>query len=359
MGIDRRRFMLMTAALPAAATGGALAETEIVNGPFRTPEELRQSLQRAGVSAPGLTRLLELARPGMAMQSKLTGDDALPVGCSKVGGAPDLPAKMEWPMRAPAREAISEDGETNPAYPATIREEIRLNNLIAANPAPLSFLMQVDLAECAAAGALDPDIPREGRLYLFYDLVFRPWYGVDENGTSRFSLLYSQTPETALQRRTPPPLGEGLPGGPAAFSAIRHNLVSARLTPVFTWTAPDYASSVFERYSDDPNYSSWEEAIPAYLDASIRLGGWQMNIQQDHALAWAIDQLGVDWTGPKSAQVLRDVRRKADEWVMLLQFGDYDDGGTFDFDGLYHVWIRRDDLKARDFTKAVLEYQTT
>jgi hypothetical protein len=46
---------------------------------------------------------------------------------------------------------------------------------VADRPAPLSFILQLDLAALAAAGSIDPDVPREGRLLFFYDIAELPW----------------------------------------------------------------------------------------------------------------------------------------------------------------------------------------
>ncbi len=40
--------------------------------------------------------------------------------------------------------------------------------------APLTFVMQLDLESLATVGTVDPGLPREGRLLVFYDMIVRP-----------------------------------------------------------------------------------------------------------------------------------------------------------------------------------------
>ncbi|MBR1152943.1 DUF1963 domain-containing protein [Bradyrhizobium sp. JYMT SZCCT0428] len=70
-------------------------------------------------------------------------------------------------------------------------------------PAPLQFIAQVDLAEVWLMGPVDPDIPREGRLFFFYDTDHRP--GGDKPGDiTGARLIYDLTPVASLKRASPP-----------------------------------------------------------------------------------------------------------------------------------------------------------
>ena len=90
-------------------------------------------------------------------------DDRHPVGASKLGGRPDLPPDMPWPLR-----------------------EERY---------PLSFVMQVDLATADTGGVL----PADGLLSFFYDAEDEPW-GF-EDGDETGSLLLYVPAGTPLARR--------------------------------------------------------------------------------------------------------------------------------------------------------------
>jgi len=84
-----------------------------------------------------------------------------PIGASKIGGQPDLPAGFEWPYF----EGTAYDGVT-------------------ANR-PLSFLAQIN---CAEASKYDNDsmLPSSGMLYFFYELLtMTSGYGPQDKGSSR------------------------------------------------------------------------------------------------------------------------------------------------------------------------------
>jgi len=72
-----------------------------------------------------------------------------------------------------------------------------------AAPAPLQFIAQIDLADIWATGPVDPDIPREGRLLLFYDTNHRPG-GDRPADITGARLMYDLTPVSSLRRASPP-----------------------------------------------------------------------------------------------------------------------------------------------------------
>lgn len=75
--------------------------------------------------------------------------EALPVGGCRIGGAPDLPQGVEWPR-------LSTDGRSETAP-------------VASPGAPLSFLVQVNLAEVAFAD-VEQLLPKSGMFYFFFHL---------------------------------------------------------------------------------------------------------------------------------------------------------------------------------------------
>lgn len=334
-----------------------------VEGPFRTLEELRASLVVTGVGALDQQMLIALAKPGIALQSKSASDADIPLGASKIGGAPDMPRGMVWPTREPsesAMRAVQQMRKYAPEDPSDYyKREISFKEPLAEKPAPLTFMVQVDLAACAAAGDLDADIPRDGWLLVFYDLVFRPWFGHDQNGTAMFHVLHVTGDRSQLERRTPPDMGYPLFGPLEEYADM---LPPARLNPVFTYTLPDGGTlRIIARHAADGRYphDEWLDQSPTHLNGANRLGGWPENIQGDMAIELAALDAGIELPfGRGFIAAAQAIQPQADQWVHLLQIGDYDNDVN-DFDGLYHVWIKREDLKARDFTKARLIYRTS
>lgn len=61
-----------------------------------------------------------LARPSVRLVATKADDATIPVGATKIGGAPDLPAYFKWPMREGRRLAFID--ATDPALEAEARE---------------------------------------------------------------------------------------------------------------------------------------------------------------------------------------------------------------------------------------------
>jgi uncharacterized protein YwqG len=135
-----------------------------------------------------LDRLLPSIR--LLAQHPKTGDEERVGGC-RIGGAPDLPLGIDWPRLS-----------TNPEAPPG---------------QPLSFLIQVSLAEVAFADR-EQLLPQSGMLYFFFHL--------DEDGRDDVAtVLFTQG--TQLRRATVPP---DLPAGQCYRG---FNLV-----PQLEWTVP-------------------------------------------------------------------------------------------------------------------------
>ncbi len=358
-------------------------------GPFRTLEELGASLVSAGVSAADQRMLLNMALPATALQSKAENDMDIPIGASKFGGAPDLPPGFEWPVRAPTAmgdaslegirlvneqmkaRTFAEGYFTEEQYVAGIAQtqsELAAKTIVYHGQAPLTFVMQLNLESLATVGTIDPDLPREGRLLVFYDMIVRPWFARDKDNRPLFQIVHDTTPKSALERRTAPDLGYPL----VEFSKddqrdvpfLRNHMPAARIVPVFTFTLPDNNTQpLFSRSyaaGKDVPQQKWNEHTPAHLGASNRLFGWPELIQNDMRIELAAHDVNQDLPASSVADYTAAVERlapSAEKWILLLQIGDYDND-VWDLNGLYYIWIKREHLKARDFSKAEMIYQT-
>jgi Domain of unknown function (DUF1963) len=339
-----------------------------IQGPYRTLDELGASLASTGVSPTDQRMLLALALPSIALQSKAEDDDDIPLGASKIGGAPDLPRGVAWPSRLKSADglaamdhletfSIRDDGIAARPAPG-LQQEIDTKRKLYGAPASLAFLLQVDLSGCANAGTFDPAFPREGRLLVFYDLVQKPWSGHEEDGNPLFTVVYDRTAAKDLVRAVPPDLGWPLFEELVVYA---NRLPAARLTPVFTFTLPDDGSEpiMLDYMTRAVPHKAWLDQVPTHLNACNRLGGWPENIQGDMPVELAARDLGIALPfGDAFPAAAKRLRPQAQEWVQVLQIGDYDNK-VMDFDGLLHIWIKREDLRARDFAKARLIFRTT
>ncbi len=103
----------------------------------------------------------ELQKYSIKIDFDSSGDEELPVGCSKLGGKPDLPADFQWYyFKGESFEGITENR-------------------------PLSFLAQIN---CGEANKYDKDglLPPVGMLYFFYELSTMTWgFDPKDSGSAR------------------------------------------------------------------------------------------------------------------------------------------------------------------------------
>ena len=116
-------------------------------------EEIRTGLHQRGLGRLG-DGILALAAPTIWVHVRPAAEAAIPIGASKMGGQPDLPAGVEWP----------------------------------AWHEPRAFLAQFNLAEVAPYDA-EGVLPSSGLLSFFYETDGEPLYAE----------LWGQPPPTRLE----------------------------------------------------------------------------------------------------------------------------------------------------------------
>ena len=94
-------------------------------------------------------------------------ESPIPIGSSKFGGAPDVPADFVWPK--------DDDG------------------------CPLSLLLQIDCADLAVHDR-ERLLPQSGHLYFFYELSKMDW----DNAHHGVKVIYNETPAEQLHREPNP-----------------------------------------------------------------------------------------------------------------------------------------------------------
>ena len=265
-------------------------------------EPLRPHLQRA--VAP------------CALLRKATGAEASSGGC-RYGGLPRVPPGTRWPR--------------------------------AASGKPLAFIGQLDFAGLAAAGAALPQLPREGLLAFFFDLVAHPW-GLEPSNRSGWRLLF--TPQAADAVSIEPP--EDLP------ERVRLRPVS--LQPEPGWSLPDVEDAYSPmQHADahalegDPfgDYAALKERLTGGMYAH-QVAGHASWVQGDGREAALIASRGLDVNAlllePGGVETLQ---REARAWSLLWQVpSDTDAGLQWVGDGTAYVLLRDEDLAAHRFDAA-------
>ncbi|QHB71895.1 YwqG family protein [Stenotrophomonas sp. 364] len=266
--------------------------------------------------------LLPWLRPRVGFSRRAEAD--APIGASRIGGGPDVPAGFTWPTH---------------------------------KGRPLDFLLQINLADVQGLQC-GLDLPAQGVLSFFYDTDTQPWgYDPADRGGHGVRLFDAD----GLQRLPAPDAETALAPSALAFHQ--------------SWSLPHPFSSEGEQVAQALRDAglSWdddaEEGYYALVEEVADLGsptpgerhgmgGWSHNVQGDMALEAQLVSHGLycgDPSGygdPRAAALAAGVA----DWTLLLQL-DSDDEAMWGDSGMLYAWVRRQDLTARDLSQTWLGLQ--
>ncbi|MFD7234820.1 YwqG family protein [Streptomyces syringium] len=280
-----------------------------------SPTASLSAIAREHLPSDMAERWTALLRPAGRLTAA-RGTDAV-VG--RLGGLPELPGDVEWPVWE--------------------------------RHGPLSFIASVD---CAAlpSGVLDIPLPTDGTLSFFYfdgqvddgDALVLPDEPESRDGAR---VLYTPVGVAASERATPPEL-EPYPMVP--------------LTAVVQETAPDACHPLIEETFADAGHGDHplhgDEFLAALEEAGLsgrghRIGGHADPVQGSVEAEVAQGALGpgTRWDDPRLAHESR-------AWTLLAQFDSDGDAGMMwgDCGALYWL-IRPEDLAERRFEAAMFTWQ--
>jgi uncharacterized protein YwqG len=276
-------------------------------------EDFRQRLTTAGLGRVA-AELEALVRPSVRLRAAPTTESAVPCGASKLGGRPDLPDSVAWPVF----QGLSQ-----------------------------SFVAQIDLREVhgiAPKGVL----PADGLLSFFYDAEQETW-GFDPADRGAWAVIYTPHGARLEPRQTPP----DVPGW-GRFIAGR---IAAEAEPT---KAPWELSEVEALGLTDAERDAYAELTREDGDVAHRLLGHPQPIQGDMQLECQLVSHGLycgDSTGYDDPRAER-LAPGAVDWRLLLQVDSdealdmaWGDGGRI------YYWLRRDALAARRWDEAWLVLQ--
>jgi uncharacterized protein YwqG len=278
------------------------------------PGELPDGIPRPR-GAPGAPdRAAEAARVRARMKRMATGTlmlvPATRPAFSKLGGDPELPDELSWPIE---------------------------------DTGPRAFLAQLDLAEVRAAGG--PEwLPESGRLFFFYA---EGWGGDPD----QVRALHS------TERAGPPAQPPAGLSRKLRFPERRAGFLKMISMPSLDWlgvdvTEIDISDRELDELADGPT-------APFGDELQHRIGGYPAEIQ-DERMPLACEHLARGLPEPLyGAEVQPAIERACREWRLLLQIDsdpalkmNWGDGGRL------YIFIRERHARAGDFSKTVSIWQT-
>jgi uncharacterized protein YwqG len=302
-----------------------------------------------------------------------------PLGATRIGGTPDLPAGTAWPVRPiPANiEAIVDGGGS--AHGDHIREHL-------SRELPFDFTAQIDLAETAKLGKVAKDLPDEGRLLFFCDVTVIPW----RSGEESCRVIWDRTPDTSLERKARPraltELAEKYVAewnemarkesylkevdvehtpywGPAR---TMHLAARLQLPDRHSVEAQDNAAFV-AALTDEEIEEAYCNLFGEYWDKGVTepirqhmLGSPIAEQSDPRYQAVLISEYGVQYLDSDAYQAAwPKIKAAAADWQLLFQLDLKDYLQQELTEGTVYFVIRKTDLAARNFDKVVAIYQQT
>jgi uncharacterized protein YwqG len=290
----RARYLLSTRG--HAQEGGSMDKASIA-----------VAMQQSGLGR--LTSVVDqLTLPSIRISTNPSFETAIPLGESKFGGLPDLPATVAWPEM---------------------------------NGTPMEFIAQIqfaDVQEFDAAHAL----PAQGLLLFFYDAT-QQTFGADPNDRAGVRALYLTQPTAALKRRDVP---DDLP--PAGRSRVCSVSFSQELTLTLQPNL-EIASLPWSDEDQEHYDAALQQVVGAPSHPIHRLLGHPDTIQDDMRSECQFAANGIADPGSAPDQVAK-LTPGVHDWILLLQVdSDPDVGMRWANAGMLYFWIRRQDLASGTF----------
>lgn len=290
---------------------------------MKTLDELREEMSESGLDAY-FDALAPLAKNSIQVTLDVQDDDDLPIGVSKFGGCPDLPAGVEW-----------------------FRTEADI---------PMSFVAQINFAETAPYD-LEHKLPNHGMLYFFYDCSpdGMPWGFDPEDADGWKVYFYDGDPATLSRREVPDDLEDDDNG--MIFDAARMCFESSMELPS---PESDLTNNLDLPDDDDLQDRYWDWMEEQGDEPINKLLGHADTVQGGMELECEYVTNKINCGTPEGYAIAKSkgLDKNASRWNLLLQVDSNEDIGMMWGDmGRLYLWITDEDLAARNFGKTWLILQ--
>lgn len=290
---------------------------------MKTLDELRDEMNERGLTGY-FDAMAPLARNAVQITLDVQDGDNLPIGVSKFGGCPDLPAGVAW-FRTGA-------------------------------DIPMSFVAQINFAE-AAPYDLENKLPKHGMLYFFYDCSpdGMPW-GFDPEDADGWKVYFYEGDAASLSRRAVPEDLEKDDNG-MVFDAARMCFEAAMELPS---PESDLTNSLDLPDDNDLQDRYWEWLDEQAGELINKLLGHADPVQSGMELECEYVSHRIYCGNPDGYQIAKSkgLDKNAARWNLLMQVDSNEDTGMMWGDmGRLYLWITNEDLAARNFEKTWLILQ--
>jgi uncharacterized protein YwqG len=289
-----------------------------------TCEQLRVAFHEAGLKRIA-DSLAALCEPCVLIRTHAHPYQNLPVGGSKIGGVPDLPATTDWP---------SWHGQ------------------------PLSFLAQFDVSDLRDFACCRV-LPPSGHLWFFYNADQSTWgFNPDDSGSWR--VIYADTMSGDLQRRDAPNLPNHAQYTPCRLTF--HDFLSIPGPESLSVAPLQLTLDEIEQLEEIERdlHEMIESGPEQQFEPHHQLLGHPKEIQGEMQLECQLASHGL-YCGDASGY--QDPRRQllepgATDWRLLFQLDTDDDlqsgkpGMMWGDCGRLYFWIRQQDLAIKAFEKS-------
>jgi uncharacterized protein YwqG len=279
-------------------------------------DQISALLEKAGLGRVS-GDIKKIQQAAVRLVSQAAGSQPLKAAVSRLGGLPDLPQEIAWPLL---------------------------------NGVPQSFIAQIRLEEIKPFIS-NADIPSSGMLYFFYD-AHQETYGEKPADRGGWQVIYYAGDAGRLVQCSAP---SGLPAD-ASFQTCSVSFLSEITFPGtpeiflldYNWTDDERA-----RYDDFVyNFPSPQDRAAIHN----RLLGHPDTIQDDMHIQCALMANGVSSIDDPRADALA---KTALDWQLLLQVdSDEHAGMKWASAGKLYFWIEREKLAAQHFENTWLVLQS-
>jgi len=274
-----------------------------------TREEFREAFHTEGLEDKWAYFETQL-KPEIRIKPKHVDEVLIEIGQSKIGGNPDLPSDINWPVQM--------------------------------NGKKLAFLAQLNFKEFISEV---PNLPNKGILYFFYDEAQEFWGDSKENSDG-FRSIYIENP-TNLKRRIKP----------ENFVVLKEGMYKpCKLQFTNSYSLPNWEHEYVNEHLKDINNDPYID-ISSCGQYITKLFGHSNNVQGTMEYECEMVDRGYNWSStPEDEKIV--ITKESNKWNLLFQLDSEDEAEMMWGDvGRLYFWIKDEDLAKHKFDKTWLMFQ--